>query len=340
MPLCTAAKRRCIASAMMSAKARGEEPCPAVAVQRCPKACLNPESNAPFCDKTIRKIMTEDCYDVDLARPWRFQTKLQKTFLPEDVKVARLAMALALQSHGHSASWWFRNVVWFDPCASILPGSYAQWLKMRQAAGGDKAWISDDAKEYSRNLRGPKYALSQRTWGGCRVNWFMVLARGRVHVEVMPRDWPLTGAGVALFVARLGGILRRMLGNSPRLPKVVFTDTGTGLYSTQGTLVGLYEEALNDAGYRPYWGADARMQAPDMPDVLLHETAVAMFRNRLRKERPRAMPWTETQAQWTERANTVVRWMNAQCDLNSLCRKFPQRLQELVARQGDRLVRN
>ena len=58
--------------------------------------------------------MSEDCYNVDPAKPWRFQTKLQKVFLPEDVKTQRYQLAEELMSHGHDA-WWFRNVVWFDP---------------------------------------------------------------------------------------------------------------------------------------------------------------------------------------------------------------------------------
>ena len=249
-------------------------------------------------------------------------------------------MAELLLSHGHDAAWWYRNVVWFDPCSSILPGSILQWQRMRQAAVGDKAWLSDDAKEYSRNLRGSKHAKSQRTWGGSRVNWFIVLARGKVAVEVMPTDWPLDSSGVATFVERLPRILRRMLGPRARILNIVFTDRGTGMYSPQGAVTHLYEEALATAGFSLYWGADASLQAPDMPDVLLHETAVAMFRNRLRRERPAALPWEETQEQWACRAEKVVKWLNGNCNLDSLCRKFPTRLHDLLLRGGDRLVRN
>ena len=77
-----------------------------------------------------------------------------------------------------------------------------------------------------------------------------------------------------------------------------------------------------------------------MPDVLLHETAVAMFRNRLRRKRPLGLPWEETQEQWAARAEVVVSWLNAQCNLDNFCRKFPLRLQQLIDRAGDRLVRN
>ena len=41
-PVLTTAKRRCIAQSLMRAKARGEEPCPAVASHRCPHMDLEP----------------------------------------------------------------------------------------------------------------------------------------------------------------------------------------------------------------------------------------------------------------------------------------------------------
>ena len=210
---------------------------------------------------------------------------------------------------------------------------------MRQAAVGDKAWLSDAAKEYYRNLRGSKYAKSQRKWGGTRVHWFIVLARGKVAVEVMPADWPLDSSGVASFVERVPSILRRMLGARARLPNVVFTDQGRACTRPRA-VSHLYEETLASAGFSLHWGADASLQAPDMPDVLLHETAVAMFRNRLRRERPAALPWDETQEQWACRAEKVVQWLNGNCNLDSLCWEFPTRLQQLLARGGDRLVRN
>ena len=124
----------------------------------------------------------------------------------------------------------------------------------------------------------------------------MVLAKGDAHVELMPHDWALTGGGLAAFVQRLPGIMRRMLGITARVPKIVFTDRGTGMYTPQGFIVRDYEFALSDVGLQPFWGADATPQAPDMPDVLLHETAVGMFRNLLRKEKPAVEPWKRVSA--------------------------------------------
>ena len=53
---------------------------------------------------------------------------------------------------------------------------------MRQADLGNKRrYISDDARGYSRNLRGPKEALKQASHEAMRINWIVVLARGRVE---------------------------------------------------------------------------------------------------------------------------------------------------------------
>ena len=153
-PLLTPAKRRCIAKSAMAAKRnRQEEPCVAAVVHACPKATLNPETKLPFCEKTIRKVFTEDCYDFDPEHPWRFQHTLQKVYLPNPVKELRLAMAKYLLRHGPDPPWWAQQVVWFDPCASILPGSQKQYDQMRQALKGNKRYISDNAKLYSANLQ-------------------------------------------------------------------------------------------------------------------------------------------------------------------------------------------
>jgi len=337
-PVLTKAKRRCIAASAMSAKhTRGQEPCVAAVVEACPAASLNPNTGQPFSDFSIRKIFVEDCYDFDPAHPWRFQHALQKVFLPEPVKEHRCKMGRYLLRYGPTAAWWSQHVVWFDPCASILPGSQNQYDKMRQACKGKRRYISDDAKMYSPNLQGPPTALKQRSWEGRKVNWFMVLARGTLHVEVMPDEWTLNGAGLAQFVERLPAILRRMLGPDARLPLNVFTDRGTGMYTPIGKITSEYQAALEKVGFRSHWGADASRQSPDMADVLLHETAVAWFRKAMRSEKPVVAPWHETTAQWTARARRAIQKLNREHDVSSLSKEFPARLKELVAREGDRL---
>ena len=78
-------------------------------------------------------------------------------------------------------------------------------------------------------------------------------------------------------------------------------------------------------------------QSPDMGDLLLHETAVAWFRKRMRAERPEVVPWEETPVQWTKRARKVVASINQEYDVAGLCREFPQRLRDVVNSEGERL---
>ena len=155
-PQLTKAKRKSIASALMAAKKRGEPPCAEVAARQCPKAMVNDATGALFSDWALRKVMAEDCFDCDPNVPWKYQTKLQKVFIPEPVKLSRVAMCRVLLGQfrdlRRDAQWWYSNVVWFDSCATILPGSPLQYERMRQKASGEKAWLSDDAKTYSPQL--------------------------------------------------------------------------------------------------------------------------------------------------------------------------------------------
>ena len=128
-----------------------------------------------------------------------------------------------------------------------------------------------------------------------------------------------------------------MLGSNAPLPRTVFTDRGTGMYSAQGRVVHKYADALAEAGFKLYWGRDAAKQAPDMPDLLLHETAVSWFRLRMRKERPEVLPWNETQEQWAKRARKAIAYINQEYDVAGLCREFPQRLEDVVDGEGERL---
>ena len=245
LPIFTKVKRLAVAKSMMAAKRNhGEEPTVEAAILRCPDATRNPKTKKPFSKPVIQGVFTTECYDFDPDHPWRFQATLQKVFLPDPLKQERLTMARYLRRYGPTNNWWASEIVWFDPCASIIPGTEKQWLQMRQAIKGKKRYISDDAKEYSPNLPASATVMKQRQWTGKKVNWFMVLARGVAHVEVLPPDWTLNGSGLATFVDRLPQILRKMLGPEARLPRHVFTDRGTGMYTPQGKAVNAYAEAV------------------------------------------------------------------------------------------------
>ena len=339
-PVMTGAKRQRIASSGMRQKENGNEPSVDVTRVRCPVATFNPKTKQPFCDKTIRKVWVADCYDFTPEYPWKYQYPLQKKYLPADVKAHRLAMTNDIlgSDSGDSVAWWSRNVVWVDPCASILPRTRQKYDRMRQAERGNKKrLISDDAKEYDRNLRGSREPLKQNSFDAEKVCWVMVLARGVVAVEMLPEGWEVDGAGMAEVVELLPGVLRRMLGEDALLPRVLFTDRGTGMYTPNGYIVRDFSNAVDAAGFRTYWGSNAKKQAPDMGDLLLHETAVSWFRAKMRREKPSVLPWCETRAQWKVRTARCVRAINAEYDVAGLCREFPARLLDCQERGGDRI---
>ena len=339
-PALTRTKRQRIASSAMRQKADGDEPSADVTRVRCPAATLNPATKKPFCDKTIRKVFLEDCYDFNPECPWKYQYPLQKRYLPADVREHRLAMARHIMESdgGDSVAWWSRNVLWIDPCASILPRTRLKYDRMRQAERGNKKrMISDDAKAYARNLRGSKEHLKQNSFDAEQICWLVVVARGVVAVEVLPEGWEVDGAGMADAVKLLPGVLRRMLGEDALLPRVLFTDRGTGMYAANGYIVREFANAVDAAGFRTYWGSNAKTQAPDMGDLLLHETAVSWFRSKMRREKPAVLPWRETRAQWKARAARCVRAINAEYNVAGLCREFPARLLDCQERGGDRI---
>ena len=100
-----------------------------------------------------------------------------------------------------------------------------------------------------------------------------------------------------------------------------------------------YDAALQECGFRPFTGADASSQPPDVPDVLLHETVVAWLRQFLRK-RPYKRPGSMVVAQRKDFLATLKKFVdhaNENYEVASLCESFPERLEELVAANGDRL---
>ena len=340
-PLLTKKKRARIAQSSMRQKEEGHEPSVEVTVARNRAATLNPKTGLPFCDKTIRKVWLTVCYDFDPEHPWKFQRPLQKRFLPEDIKQHRLRMAntmLDRMDHVWDASWWLRNVVWIDPCASLIPKTRRQYDRMRRAElGNRKRLISDNARQYNRNLRGTPEVLKQASYDVHRVNWLMVLTQGKVAVHMLPESWSVCGEGMAHAATMLPQVLQSMLGPHARLPRVLFTDRGTGMYAPSGRIVHAFNQAVRQQGFRTFWGEDASRQAPDMPDLLLHETAVSWFRSQMRRMKPAVHPWEETRSQWLARATRSVKNINATHDVAGLCREFTVRLEMCREGGGERL---
>ena len=197
--------------------------------------------------------------------------------------------------------------------------------------------MSNNARMNGTNLSGPETALKQRTFSGKKINWVILLARGIVVVKVLPSDWQLCGEGMAYVARRLVGWLRDALGPGTRLPRVVLTDRGTGMYAPAGQIVGAYDRALRGAGLRSFFGPDAKQQAADMGDLLLHETAVSWVRNHLRRNKPHCLPWMETEEQWGKRVEDAVEHVNSRFNVRNLCLAFPKRLRMCADGSGGRL---
>ena len=94
--------------------------------------------------------------------------------------------------------------------------------------------------------------------------------------------------------------------------------------------------ALGGGGLALFWDQDASAQPGCCADVLLHETAVSWIRQKLTATTTKK-PWLETREQYAARLRQVVADINRHYAVGGLCNRSPDRLDELIRRQGDRL---
>ena len=94
---------------------------------------------------------------------------------------------------------------------------------------------------------------------------------------------------------------------------------------------------MQDQNLRAMQGEDARLQPGKLGDVLLHETAVSWIRQKLELTLPRE-PRKETPASYYSRLKRICREINAEYDVDGLCRKWPGRIAQLIRNEGDRLA--
>ena len=106
-----------------------------------------------------------------------------------------------------------------------------------------------------------------------------------------------------------------------------------------GQATGSYAEGVEATGLCVYPGTDASAQPSDLADFLLHETAIACFKRNLNAASPESKPWQETHKQFQKRVSHVVKEANEKCNFRLLCCEYLTRLEELVAKKGDRLKR-
>ena len=329
-----------IAQTAMTLKESGVEPSAALVKQVSPDACINPETDEFFTDKYILEVFKTRCFDPGSDVPWGQWHPLQKTALPHELKVARTNWGRGELKLERGGGWYYRHVIWMDPCYSILSNSPRQIFAIEKAADGKrKRWASKDCLMYSRNLKSSAQAGKQKQKGDRKVWWFMILARGRVHIQVMGESFQQTGSGMANVVANLDKTLRKMVGRSAALPRIVMTDRGPGFFnSLSGRIVKAYGEALQTHGFRPFAGEDASQQPPDIPDLLLHETAIGWVRNYMRKHPfDRSGSLDDQENRLRSLLSECASHINAEYDVDGLCYRFPGRLQEMIDKQGERL---
>ena len=135
---------------------------------------------------------------------------------------------------------------------------------------------------------------------------------------------------------RLAKLAKRFPGE--RGPKALFCDRGIGFYNPKGSVTAGYAEALAETGLRNFMGDTHGLQPGDVPDLLIHETAVSWIRTREEKTKPKKA-WEETREDFSARMKAIARDINETCDVAGLCRSPPKRFQECVSLGGERLRR-
>ena len=145
-----------------------------------------------------------------------------------------------------------------------------------------------------------------------------------------------TEAGAALMVAKVRAILNvRFPGGDA--PKILFTDRGNGFYeSGSGKITSGYQNALRQHNLQAFMKADASMQPGSLQELMLHETAMAWVRYRLKKNVPK-IPWEETIEEYGVRLKEVAAYIEREYGVDALCRGLPDRVAILDERKGDRI---
>ena len=162
----TDAVENAIAKGAMSIKARGIEPTAAIVKRDYAKACTNPQTGELYTDKYILEVFRAKCHDPGSDVPWAQWYPLQKTALPQHLLDMRMTWGQGELDRGISGGWYYRHVVWLDPCYNILSTSERQNFDMEKAAHGKrKRWASQDCLQYSRNMRGSNHAGKQKQKG-------------------------------------------------------------------------------------------------------------------------------------------------------------------------------
>ena len=249
----------------------------------------------------------------------------------------RKAFAAHVLELNHRPSWFYNNLVWIDPCSSILPRTENKGSELALARKGKKCWASVGTQECSRNLSGKKSSLMQKSWDTERVWWLPVLARGKLHLEVLPENFGGDGPEhVAILVEKARAAVNLRFQNDSK-PSVLISDMGRGFYNPGTKIITPeYAAAVEQHGFTTFMGENACKQPGNMPDLMLHETAVAWVRKALSKSVPK-QEWQETRDEFAHRLKQTARYINEELNVEGLCRGFPVRVKKLSDAGGQKL---
>ena len=138
-------QKKKVAEVAMRIKRRGGEPSASAVIIAAPKATTNAKTGDPMSQKTITKIFKEYCFDDEENKQdtWDHRQGLTRTSLSEAQIGKRLFWATNLKNGPNlNANWFFRNVIWFDPCYTILPGTKGKLEMCMRNNGRGKRWCS------------------------------------------------------------------------------------------------------------------------------------------------------------------------------------------------------
>ena len=171
-----------------------------------------------------------------------------------------------------------------------------------------------------------------------RVYWMPVLARGKLHIELLGSDFPGDKVeGMGRFVEKLSKAVHVRFPDEADRPNMVFVDRGEGFYKSNGKITDEFATALRAHGLKAFHGADAEFQPGRSGDLWLHETAVAWMRERMKRSQP-VEPWRESEAELGKRLKAAAGYCTSWYDVEGLCKEFPDRMYDLAhVTKGDRL---
>ena len=330
--------KNAIAQAAMAMKKRKIEPTYPKILAACPQAVINPDTGKPVTRRRIYDVFRELCYDEDPEHPWSHRARFSKKALTDVQKEKRLECACAIQELRHTAKWYFEKVVYADICNSILPRSETKAEEQVLARKAGRGWLSEGCQMSSQCLRGGKESIKMNSWDTERIWWVPILACGKLHVEVLPENFPgEEPEGARMVVQKVRAALNiRFQGGSVPAPSVMWTDRGRGFFHGNGSSTCEFKEALEENDFQAFWKDDASIQPGQLQEVHLHETAVSWIRYQLTLSTP-TIAWKETREQYTSRLKACCAEINKAYDVDGLCRALPRRIEALIDSEGDRI---